>query len=547
MGSVRLLPTVLLAVVLGLGASRASATTYYVDPATGADTNAGTLATAPWQTIPGTRTTDDSAYLRTAWGAITTTNKIACGDLILLKGGSTHSTTTVTNGGAWAIWPDYYTATCTAAAPITIRVATSAEWTGSSGPFTIDGTGITLTSKHFVPFGGSVCSSGGMCGLVDIESVNYVTVGGNSATQRLVVKNVVIPSGVSMGAVGVEVVGDGATTTAGVELGWFDVSNRTPLQGNIGAAIEFADIGQSILHDTTIHDWWGAGVDTGMSAVRQVRGLGVVNVTVTNSGPQSDPGGNFTNDCFNFAAAAFDDTQGGGGGVWCVNCTCANHYWNGSNSGGNDTPNIDAVVRYRNFQVYGAGRTASTNSARVGLESSGDANFSGNALPEQTIWLFDSIFYNNYNAGQGRPHGAGSSFMWNTTMFRAGTNGSMIYDVCEDTGAVYDSIIDSGTAGPMPYYINNCGSSNTQNNFVPWSQNTLYIGTSTSQPFALPGSRCTSNTTKKCRLQSDCLSGEGICQAYSTVLYTWQMPSPARQSLCNRHFLAVLSVQREPG
>jgi hypothetical protein len=422
----------------------------------------------------------------------------------------------VPNGGAWRIDPSYYTSTCTAANPITIRVATSAEWAGSSGPLHIDGTGITLTSTQYGPSG--PCTSGGFCALVDVENLNYVTVGGVSATQRLFVDHVTFTSGANMGAAGVILKGQGYSTTQGLELQWVEVANRTPQQGNIGAAIETADLGYSTVHDVYIHDWWGPGVDTGMSAWHKVAGLGVVNVLVENSGPQTDPGGNFTNDCFNFAAAAFDDTQGGGGGVWCVNCTCRNHYWNGSNSGGNGTANIDAVVRYRKFQVYGAGRTASTNSARVGLESSGDANFSGNALPEQTIWLFDSIFYNNYNAGQGRPHGAGSSFMWNTTMFRAGTAGSIIYDECEDSGAVYDSIIDAGTAGPMAYYINNCGSTNTQNHFVPWSQNSIYVGPSDSQTIALPGSHCTGNTAKKCRRQSDCLAGEGICQEYSTVL-----------------------------
>ncbi len=487
--------------------------TYYVDPQSGADTNPGTAA-APWRTIPGTRTTDNTSYLRSQWGSISQSNKIRCGDIVFLRGGTTYSTTTVPNGGAWRIDPDYYTATCTAASPITIRVATAGEWSASTGALAIDGTGITNTSRHYAPSG--PCQSGGFCGLVTMEDVSYVTFGGVSAAQRVRLTAVQLqPTGAT---VGILLHGTGYTSTQGQELQWVEVMNRTPTTPNIGAAIDVGDLGYSIIHDAYIHDWAGAGVDTGLSALHKVAGLGVVNVLVENSGPQVSPSGNFTNDAFNFAADPFDDTQGGAGGVWCINCTARNHYWNGSNSGGCDSSYVDSIVRYRNFQVYGAGRTASTESSRVGLESSGDGCGSKDALPEPTIWLFDSIFYNNYNAGQGRPHGSGTSFMWNTTMFRAGNHaGSIIYDECENSGAVYDTIVDAGTNGASAYYVNNCGDPQTQNHFVPWSENSIYHDANNAHTSSLVGSHCTGNTAKQCRRQSDCLSGEGFCQEYNIV------------------------------
>jgi len=79
----------------------AFAATYYVDPATGTNTNNGTSSTTPWQNPPGTRTPSDldsdgcNGFISCTWGdlsttplgPISTTNKIQCGDVILLKGG----------------------------------------------------------------------------------------------------------------------------------------------------------------------------------------------------------------------------------------------------------------------------------------------------------------------------------------------------------------------------------------------------------------------------------------------------------------------------
>src|SRR5262249_30928153 len=84
-----------------------AAATYYVDPnAACSDSNAGTSASAPWCTIPGSRNQSNTGFLRSNWGAINgSTQKISCGDRVLLKGAAiasatnTYSTTTVPNAG----------------------------------------------------------------------------------------------------------------------------------------------------------------------------------------------------------------------------------------------------------------------------------------------------------------------------------------------------------------------------------------------------------------------------------------------------------------
>src|SRR5574341_2064968 len=150
----------------------AFAATYYVDPASEANTNNGTSPSSAWKNPPGTRTTNNSGFS-------SPNTKVQCGDVILLKGGSTQGSA---QGGAWRIDANYYTNTCTTGSRITLRIATSAEWSGSSGNFILDGTGITGTCVNF-------CGSGGYIALVDVEGVNYVVLQGQSATQRIEIKN----------------------------------------------------------------------------------------------------------------------------------------------------------------------------------------------------------------------------------------------------------------------------------------------------------------------------------------------------------------------
>src|SRR5262245_17876533 len=74
-----------LATCLLANATDANATTYFVDPTAGSNSNNGTSPSTPWMNPPGTRTASDSGFFSASWGGITTSNKIKCGDVILLR------------------------------------------------------------------------------------------------------------------------------------------------------------------------------------------------------------------------------------------------------------------------------------------------------------------------------------------------------------------------------------------------------------------------------------------------------------------------------
>lgn len=113
----------------------ASAATYYVDFDAGNDASAGTSTGAAWRTIPGTRTTAGTAYLRSAWGPFDGSTKVPSGTTIQVKAGTTH--TSAAGGYVW-IGRDYYTET-----GATITIKSDSSWgTGSSA--TINAGGMTV-------------------------------------------------------------------------------------------------------------------------------------------------------------------------------------------------------------------------------------------------------------------------------------------------------------------------------------------------------------------------------------------------------------------
>src|SRR5438094_75447 len=83
----------------------------------------------------------------------------------------------------------YYTNACTSASPITTQVANSGQWSGSSGNFTIDGTGMRNTSAAYQAADGT-CLNGGVCALIDIEGLDGVILAGASKSQRLALRTV---------------------------------------------------------------------------------------------------------------------------------------------------------------------------------------------------------------------------------------------------------------------------------------------------------------------------------------------------------------------
>jgi len=461
------------------------AATYYVDPQSGSDTKAGTSPDTAWQTIPGTRTTDNTAFLRTQWGNIAQSNKVACGDTILLKGGSTYSTTTVSNGGAVRIDPSYYTNTCTASTPVSIKVATSAQWPGSSGPYTVNGAGIVNTSSYYGITG--PCEGMGLCGLIVVERLDGIILSGASSTQRIVIPNVLKDPGATAGVL---VIGKGAGVGRDVQVGWLDVAGKTAFDS--GGAVSISDLGFSWVHDVSIHGWYGSGVNTSFqTSSHRVQSLVIENVTVTNSGNTSTNswGGG---DDFAFEGE-FSDARAGGG-VWCINCVGQNGYGDGTNSGGCNSVNADGLVRYRDSVFSGNGRNTQV-SVGNGIEGSGDsattcAGGSGNALPEHTIVLIRDVIYNNRLIGLFMPHNAGSLYAWHTTVFRGGEQANVTMDECASSVGIFNSIVDPGSSSAIALGINNCGTVE-QNKSTPVVMDTLLRGSSTSTKLSQFKSLCT--------------------------------------------------------
>lgn len=100
------------------------------------DTNDGLTETTPWCTLPGTRKADNSDWLRTAWGGVTTSNKVASCSKLSIKGGTIHAST---SGGRVSVDSTWYS-NGTEACPTEIKVKSG--W--GTGVWTIDGTGMSI-------------------------------------------------------------------------------------------------------------------------------------------------------------------------------------------------------------------------------------------------------------------------------------------------------------------------------------------------------------------------------------------------------------------
>jgi hypothetical protein len=260
----------------------ADARVFYVDPSTGANSNNGTSSRTPWQNPPGTRLANDTAYWGTGvWNAtggsgnVTLTNKVACGDTILLKGGSTQ---TSTKGGAWCIATgggcagtgSYYASTCTASNPITIRVATNAEWSGSTGPFTLDARNVNLANSSSFDYSGAIV----------ISRINGVVVKGASPGQRLKITDPAFDDGYN--SVGVEVDGN----IGGITLQYLEVS------GSAGAGVAMGQVQDSVAADLLLHDNRGPAINCGQQVHHDCLRVGWVNIEAYGNAMPSPPGGN---------------------------------------------------------------------------------------------------------------------------------------------------------------------------------------------------------------------------------------------------------------
>ena len=179
----------LLLVALELTPASAFSATFYVDPATGNDTNAGSSQSAPWKSVPGMTGAS-------SWGSFGTGNKVPAGTVIEIKAGATFA------GKRWLVDSTYYQSG-TAASPITIRVSPS--W--GSGNVVIDGQGASVPTWN---------------GGIQVTNMNYIIMTGVDASRRLEIKNYSAHAGIMHYNSG-----GGSTRGTGNQLKWFDCHNSS--------------------------------------------------------------------------------------------------------------------------------------------------------------------------------------------------------------------------------------------------------------------------------------------------------------------------------
>ena len=347
----------------------ATAATYYVDPAAGSNANNGTSTVTPWLNPPGTRNVVGSGYWSSTWGSKSTSNKVACGDVVLLKGGSTQ---TSSQGGSWNIDGTYYTANCTTNTRISIRIAASGEWAGSSGNFTIDGTGVTPSCTN--------CPTDRGLALINVGCANFIEVRGLSDSQRIVLTNVT-GAGFSAGCYG--------TPQRGLRGDWWNIMNAYN-------AATVGSLSNWQISNVTASGIRSGGFLTGFTNDWLVDGGAYVNATIHDSGcgtsvaplgsqgcacpvygTQSDCNSNCsgpeprygTTGCstdHSGSADAFNFT--GGVNMWCINCTAYQTGERGMDAGVIWDPNLlnspNGEFRYhwRNIVAYSNGLTCNTGS-----------------------------------------------------------------------------------------------------------------------------------------------------------------------------------------
>jgi hypothetical protein len=349
---------------------------------------------------------------------------VQCGDVILLKGGSTQ---TSAHGGAWRLDPNYYNTTCTASNPMQLRVASTAEWSGSSGHFTIDGTSITATCRN---------NCADVRGLVAIESLGGLEVKGLSATQRIVIRNST-SNGVNINSY--------APAPQYLVLRWLDIGPSR----YVGVAIGGYD--QWSIWNSLVHHSGGHGIDMGLHVDRQTDRGALVNVDVYNNGTS---GNGFNSDGIYFVATR---------NVWMLGGSISNEWTNGYNGGSVLHQNLQAAtyrVRLRNVVLKNNGRWESLQNGASGCAFGGDCT---NTPPHSYSFIFNSVFYGNPGSGVWGPHDSGKQFIWGATFFgngwrSIGGKGQILYDTCSNGWEVRNSIFKRSAFLSTPVWNwNSCG------------------------------------------------------------------------------------------
>lgn len=443
--SIRLVARVGLVLGLVLAPVVARATTYYVDPGAGSDAADGKSVATAWKTPPGTRTVNDAGFLHGNWGNVGTGNRIGCGDTILLKGGATHTSAA---GGAWRIDPTYYdTGSCSASNPITLQVATAAQWPGSSGPFVVDGGGITVTSVANPDYSG----------LVDVENVSWVTIAGAGASQRLEIRNAAQnPRGRTAG---MQWNGNTATQPTGLHADWLSLHHNGGGGSGQGISIGFQQnflVSNSVAFANT-----GPGFATGLLVDKKVTNAGFVDIEAYGNGTGGEV---FYGDGLGF---------GGGESLWCVRCKTHDNVMRGINTG-EVGGGYNMVYRFRDLEAWNNGTTTDNNVARTGIGASGDDKPDG--ITQQNF-VVRGIFFGNPSDAAWMGYGAGRAEIWHAVFYRNGIgplgwpSGDVRYDRSSDYAGVFNSIEQKGAATPQAWGYSNA---NVALDRPPVSHNNVY-------------------------------------------------------------------------
>lgn len=444
--------------------SPALGATYYVDPVNGQNSNAGTSPGAAWRNPPGTRNASNSGFISSSWGGITTSNKVKCGDVILLKGGTTQGSG---QGGAWRIDGNYYTADCTgttgegpSSGRIVIRIASAGEWSGSNGHFALDGTGITPACSTFC---------GNQAGLLDVEGVDSITIAGLSASQRIVVRD--------SSEHGVLVANGFGPQRFRFRAKWLELAN------NSGAGIDVSRQTNWQVSDVISHDNRGPGFATGLTNDHDVIDGAFVDTESYNNG-LGEYGG--------YADAYF---YVGGVSLWTIRAWSHDNRQRGFDTG--STGNSKSFLyRFRDLRSWNNGKTTNPNIQRAGFGFSGDGPVGG---VQSRNYVFNSIFYRNPGAGGWLGYDGGWTEVWNSVFFRndysgVGGNGELVYDRGADRTAVFNSIFQRRDEN-IWQYSQAVGAVDR----VPFSNHNIYRpNSSTSEPistFSFGGS-CTPGTSQ---------------------------------------------------
>lgn len=427
---------------LAWSAHEASAATYYVDPASGNDANAGTSTGSPWKTPPGTRNTGNTGYLRTSWGSISATQKLACGDKVILKAGATQ---TSAQGGAWLIDSTYYS-DCNAAAPITIKVSTSAEWSGSSGPFTLDGAGVTPTAHPIKGFPDHLA-------LISVAERGYIHIRGVDPSRRLVVTNS------SKWSINVHCNG---CTKAGFRGDWWELKNGGDGGFNIGFYTDW-QVSNSIGHDLARGAW-----QVGLNADDHVERGAFVDVEAYRNGSATQL--TWADDAFFFV---------GGKSQWCVRCTAHHNNQRGFNTGViADAANVEFNYRFRSVVAYDNGLACSLTAPTLycigaGLYVSGNE---GAAPANSNNTVVGGIFFHNADLGFGS-YGQASIEVWNATTYRTNYKRAGMASVLWDTTAkqmrIFNSV-DARATGYSTFARNTSNAALPQLNLPPATGNNCF-------------------------------------------------------------------------